>query len=304
MEFQRNIIDIHSSWVYDDQEISIMPELVDEENNIRKCDYAIFNFFQEYEFDPEDFVTRFLPQMEATYVKYFDIFKFPLDSSTDACTIRFNKIYVTTEFRSKFLALLKEYHLENHITILAHFVAEIFEFKRKHFKDWFRPEGIEELKLIEKDMQKLEELKYELHNLNKNNEPYNSKLIINIRAKDFKFKTDYFIWSYLLRQIDIQSRNKLYQVPPGQENSMSLPYHNNYPNFFQNQIIKAIYHFLYNETDFPFNNSKVPILLVPFVINFLALCGPKFFNDKGEEFSFQDIDSETMRKAIQRAVKK
>jgi len=303
MENKPTNLDIYLSWRYDDQEISTMPELLDDEGNIKEKEYESFNIMNEQEWDPDDFVNRYLPELESTYAKYFNVFEFPFYGISGNPGIRFKRLNVTAGFNKDFQKILNENNLIGHRIILLHLIAEIFDFKRK-FKDvWEKPEGIERLKLIDKELHTLELLKYDLHQSNKNPELYQDvQLKLKVNDSIYTFKSDFIIWLCLLHQVKTQSLDNKYDQLPIKEESIYLPYHNHFPRYFQNHIIKKLYLFLKEETNFPFKNSKIPDKLISFYLDFFALCGLSFYDSKGNGVDQQAVNFSSVKKAIQRAI--
>jgi hypothetical protein len=298
-----DLLQIFFSWMTDGNEKSIMPEIVDSDGQLKDIDYEIFNIFREDEWEPEDFVNKFIPELEVTYGKYFKIFDHPLFTSPGNDVIRYNRIICPIGFKQRFYKLIEESGLYDQRHVIFHLIAEIIEFKRKYIPEWFDEEGVKYLKEIRAELNLLEELKFNLHS--------NPRLIYEIRevnlifeSEPFPFKTQWVIWYYILDRILQESKNMKYANKPSKIKQLRLPSQNNYLNYMQDLLINSLYHFLVNETKFQFDEKKQPRKLVDFFISFFDLCGIPLLTESKQFIKSQDKRFEKVERKIERALKK
>ena len=299
-----NLLQIFFSWMTDGLEKSIMPELLDNDGQLKDIEHEVFNIFAEEDWDPEDFVNRFLPELELKYGKYFKIFDHPLFTSPGNDVLRYNRIICPIGFKQRFYKLIKESGLYDQRYVLFHLIADIIEFKRKYIPGWFDENGVKYLKDIRTEFNNLEELKINLHE--------NPRLIYEIlevniifkSGKPFDFKTQWVIWYYILDRILQDSRNMKYANKPSNIKQFRLPSQNNYLNYMQDLLINSLHHFLVNETEFQFSKKKQPRKLVDFFISFFDLCGIPLLTESEQFIKSQDNRFEKVERKIERALKK
>lgn len=294
-------LDIYESWLAGEG-VSIAPELLDADINFINGEHEVFDILNESDIEPDEFINEVSPKVQTIYNRYINIFDHPLYWHPDSGKIRYKIIVASPGFSVSFKKLISEYNLHGHKILLFHLIAEFFEYKGKHFEKTLGPQGISEIKNINSELNHLESLKHRIHH-------YQSKLAykpneveIIISGIPFKFTNQYVIWYHILQKLIEESRDTKYSTEPVKTDYFDLPSQNDYQRHFQKALIKSLYYFLKEATDFPFQGFKVPQKLIHFYLDFFGLCRLPYYDSKGQVKDPQKVTFEQMKKAIQREI--
>jgi hypothetical protein len=294
-------LDIFDSWCSGNS-VSIAPELLDSDDNFINGNHEVFDILNEYDLRPDEFIDVVSPKVQAIYNRHFSIFNHPRYWHQDSGKIRFNKIVASPGFSVRFKKLISEYNLHDHKILLFHLIAEFFDYKGKHFEKSLGPQGISEIKNINSELNLLENLKHRIHHFQYRLPYKHNEVEIIISGIPFKFTNQYVIWYHVLQNLLNESKDSKYSTEPVKTDYFDIPYKNDYQRHFQKALIKSLYYFLKEVTDFPFQGFKVPQKLIHFYLDFFILCRLTFYNSKGQKKDPQEVSFDQMKKAIQREI--